>query len=315
MTLTLKQNMQASLGTTEDQLNRLIIRSPYAYKVYAIPKRNGQSRIIAQPAGETKFVQYWLIENVFRKLPVHACSTAYKAGSSILQNASAHRHNSYLAKFDFQNFFTSITFANLVAHLTKHLGHEFSANELNDIARLSCRKTPEKKELCLTIGAPCSPILSNSIMFEFDTAMFKWCQERNIAYTRYADDLAFSTNQKGMSSDVEQFVKDVIKNLEYPSLRLNIEKTTHLSKKFQRRVTGLVINNEGNISLGRQRKREISTLIHRFSLKLLEAEEAYYLQGLLGFAKNVEPLFLSRMRGKYSSNLINDILQLRKPDK
>lgn len=314
MTLTLKQEIQESLGITEDQLNRLIMRSPYAYKVYVIPKRNGGRRTIAQPAAETKFVQYWLIENIFNNLPIHTCAKAYKVGSSILQNASAHKGNSYLTKFDFQNFFTSITFGNLGAHLAKHFGNEFSAIEINDIARISCIKVPDKKELCLSIGAPCSPVLSNSIMFEFDTIIFNWCEERKIVYTRYADDLAFSTNQKGLSSSVEPFVRDVIKNLEYPSLRLNTEKTTHLSKKYQRRITGLVINNEGNVSLGRERKREISTLIHRFSLKLLSADETYYLQGLLGFAKDVEPLFLSRMRGKYHSTLIDEILQIRKPE-
>ena len=314
MTLNLKQKMQESLGITEAQLNQLIQRSPFTYKVYDIPKRNGGHRTIAQPAAETKYIQYWLIENIFPKLPLHACATAYKTGSSILKNVSAHKSNKYLTKFDFQSFFTSITFENLATHLSIHLGSELSANEIMDIARIACIKTPDKKELCLSIGAPCSPVLSNSIMFEFDNAVFTWCEEKKITYTRYADDLAFSTNEKGISSCVEPFLKEVIKNLAYPSLRLNDKKTTHLSKKYQRRITGLIINNEGNVSIGRERKREISTLIHRFSLNLLSAEETYYLQGLLGFAKDVEPLFASRMRGKYSSALIENILQIRKPE-
>jgi RNA-directed DNA polymerase len=313
MKLSLRQEMQESLGISEDQLKRLILRSPYAYKIYDIPKRNGGSRSIAQPAAETKFIQYWLITNIFHRLPVHACATAYMRNSGILKNASAHKDNSYLTKFDFKSFFTSIKLDDLVAHFTKHFGDIFGADEINDIARISCIKLPENRELCLSIGAPSSPALSNSIMFEFDAAVFTWCTERGITYTRYADDLTFSTNEKGLSSCVEPTLRKIIRKLEYPSLRFNTKKTTHLSKKYQRRVTGLIINNEGNVSLGRERKREISALIHKFSLKQLSAEETYRLQGLLGFARDVEPLFMSRMRGKYRSALIEEILQIRKP--
>jgi hypothetical protein len=98
----------------------------------------------------------------------------------------------------------------------------------------------------------------------------------------------------------------------YPRLELNTKKTTHLSRKHKRRITRLIINNDGDISLGRKRKREISTLIHRSSLNFLSYIEVLNLQGLLGFAKDVEPLFLNRMRAKYSSELIDEILQKRK---
>jgi hypothetical protein len=53
-------------------------------------------------------------------------------------------------------------------------------------------------------------------------------------------------------------------------------------------------------------------LIHKFSLAILPEPEIFRLQGLLGFAKDVEPLFVARLRGKYSSNIIQEILQKRK---
>jgi hypothetical protein len=190
--------------------------------------------------------------------------------------------------------------------------HLFWRNKsIKDIARISCIKHKDSSEKCLSIGAPSSPVLSNTIMFEFDCKIFAWCAEQSITYTRYADDLTFSTNTKGISSNIEPVIRKIVKELEYPHLELNNKKTTHLSRKYQRRITGLIINNDGNISLGRERKREISTLIHRFSLHLLLETEIYKLQGLLGFAKDVEPLFLVRMRAKYHSELIDEILQKR----
>ncbi|HWY35000.1 MAG TPA: hypothetical protein VNX68_10160, partial [Nitrosopumilaceae archaeon] len=105
---------------TGQQLDRLIQRSPNTYKVYAIRKKSGGKRIIAQPARETKFVQNWLIQNIFSKLPVHECATAYKEGASIKRNATIHKDNSYIAKFDFKNFFSSIKLDDIVIFLEHH---------------------------------------------------------------------------------------------------------------------------------------------------------------------------------------------------
>lgn len=312
MTDHLRSDLQESLGMSDYLLNRLIQRAPHSYKVYTIPKRSGGQRTIAQPAKETKFIQRWLIQNIFSRLPVHECATAYKDGASIKQNASAHKDHNYLTKLDFKDFFQSIKFDDLVSHISKHLGASLGAQDIQDIARISCIRLEVKSDLCLSVGAPSSPVISNTIMYSFDSEVSVWCVKSGITYTRYADDLTFSTNIKGISSDIEPFVRDVAQKLTYPRLSLNNKKTTHLSKKYQRRITGIIINNEGDISLGRNRKREISALIHKFTLGILPESEIFRLQGLLGFAKDVEPLFVARMRGKYSSKLILEILQKRK---
>lgn len=312
MTDHLRRDLQESLGISDYQLNRLIQRAPHSYKVYTIPKRSGGQRTIAQPAKETKFIQRWLIQNIFSKLPVHECASAYKDGASIKKNANAHKNHSYVTKLDFKDFFPSITSDDLVKHISKHLGESYGTQDIQDIARISCLRLKGRNDLCLSIGAPSSPVLSNTIMYSFDSEVAAWCVKTGITYTRYADDLTFSTSTKGISSDIEPFISGVAQKLTYPSLSLNNNKTTHLSKKHQRRITGIIINNEGNLSLGRNRKREISALIHKLSLGILPEPEIFRLQGLLGFAKDVEPLFVARMRGKYTSRLIDEVLQKRK---
>lgn len=312
MTMRLRDVIRESLGISEIQFNRLILRSPYSYKVYTIPKRSGGDRTIAQPAKETKFIQNWLIQNIFSRLPIHECVSAYRNGASIKKNASTHKSNSYVTKFDFKDFFTSIKSDDLEAHFSKYLNGSLDALDVKDIVRLSCIKFKGRSDLCLSIGAPSSPVLSNTVMYDFDSAVFAWCVENGITYTRYADDLTFSTCIKGISSNIEPAIRDVVCKLAYPRLTFNNKKTTHLSKKTQRRITGLIINNEGEVSLGRHRKREISSLIHTFSLRILAEPEIYRLQGLLGFAMDVEPMFISRMRAKYTSKLIDEIFQIRK---
>ena len=302
----------SEIGITEHALDRLIKKAPHAYKTYTIPKKTGGFRTIAQPAKETKYLQNWLKDNIFNLLPVHECATAYKPGASIKINALAHAKNSFIAKFDFKNFFTSIKEEDVKAHLHKHFEEFLSDSNISEIARLSCIRQKDDLPLCLSIGAPTSPILSNSILYEFDRIVFQWCKENKIEYTRYADDLTFSTSERELTGKVEQKLRKIVSNLSYPTLRFNNKKTVQVSKKHQRRITGVIIDNNGNLSLGRQRKREISTLIHKYTLNEIDFEKTLYLQGLLGFAKNIEPILLVRMNKKYGKEVISKILSIRK---
>ena len=312
MMINLPKMMQDALGLSEAQLQRLIARSPHTYKIYTIPKKSGGLRTIAQPAKETKFIQHWLIQNIFSKLPIHECATAYRTGASIKANAFAHKENQYVSKFDFSAFFPSIKVKDLVVHLSRHCGRTISEADIKSIARLSCISPKEGGGLGLSVGAPSSPVLSNSIMFDFDEMISEWCLPQGFTYTRYADDLTFSTTIKGMCTEIEPKIKEVIQALAYPTLMLNDVKTIHLSRKNQRRITGVIVNNEGQLSIGRARKRMISSLIHQFALGKLSAPDLYHLQGLLGFSKDIEPEFVSRMKTKYGSEVIGEIFQARK---
>jgi hypothetical protein len=312
MTKSLLQEISESFFMSEVQIERIFVRAPYAYKLYTIPKRSGGVRNIAQPAKETKYIQSWLIYNVFSLLPVHDCAMAYKPGASIKKNALAHVENPYLVKFDFKDFFTSIKEDNLIAHFQLYLGGHFSSEDIKYLARVSCIKYKHAAEKCISIGAPSSPVLSNSILFEFDKSVHEWCISKGIIYTRYADDLTFSLREKGMASTIEAMVRNFAKTKCVVNLRFNQKKTTHLSKKFQRRITGLVITNEEEISLGRDRKREIRALIHQYSLGMLDSDRLSNLQGLLGFAKDIEPKFLLSLYKKYTFEVVNRIIKSRK---
>ncbi|MFK5947487.1 MAG: retron St85 family RNA-directed DNA polymerase [Methylococcales bacterium] len=308
----LKERISNELLIPMYLLDRVIQRAPYSYKIYSIPKKNKGRRIIAQPAKETKYIQHWLIDNIFNLLPIHEAATAYKKGASIKKNILVHVNNEFICKFDFKTFFTSIKEDHLRRHLFRHLGEQLEEEEIQDIIRVVCIRQRNDLPLCLSIGAPSSPILSNSIMYEFDLKVTSWCQDNGFVYTRYADDLTFSTNKKEISNKVEPAIRKIIRKLEYPILRFNNKKTIHLSKKYQRVVTGLTITNEGKVSIGRSRKREISALIHKYTLQSLVDKEIFRLQGLIAFAKDAEPLFISRMRSKYGQKVIEELLKKRK---
>lgn len=307
----LRERLSDEFVISEHDVARLLLRAPYAYKRYTIPKKNGGVRYIAQPAKETKIIQNFIINEWFSKLPVHECATAYKEGASIKDNAQRHSSAIYISKFDFVDFFGSIAESDIKKLLSNEFDGLLSERSISDMARLSCIREQIAGRLVLSIGAPSSPVLSNAVMFNFDTVVNQWCLERGITYSRYADDLTFSANEKGATFPVEQFIRETLKELPGPKLSINADKTIHASKKNQRRVTGLILSNDNKVTIGRDRKRLIGAMIHKFLHGELDEKAITHLQGLVGFAQHIEPLFVAKLRGKYTSKIITDLLSRR----
>ncbi|WP_084154570.1 retron St85 family RNA-directed DNA polymerase [Polycyclovorans algicola] len=295
------QEMAEALGMLPGHLEKIVRTAPLRYKKFSIPKRDGTPRLVAQPAREVKLIQRWLISNLRDHLPVHPSATAYEKGSSIVINASAHQESNYFIKMDFQNFFPSIKGKDIDLHL-QSLSRINLSQEDRDVVVRSCTWAPHRippLELC--IGAPSSPVLSNSILFEFDCAVESYLIEEKlpVRYTRYADDLTFSSLSGGWLHDVRNQVKMIVRGLEYPKLRIKEEKTVLGSRAGRRVVTGLVLTPDKKLSVGRERKRTARAMYHRFWKGELDESEVMQLEGLLAFVESVEPGFKSRLQDYY----------------
>lgn len=310
MTDALLETISLALGLPTWEARNIARSSPNRYKEFRIKKKNGDDRHVAQPARETKRLQSWLIEHYLSKLPVHNCCMAYVAQRGIKKNAEHHAKNQFLLKMDFRNFFPSITPIDFFKH-TQEYSQIFTTEQDVALAALILFWKPKGDEkLRLCIGAPSSPSISNTILYKFDCTVSDYCDTIGVKYTRYADDLTFSTNTPEILVTVEEEVKNITSQLEYPTLNVNTQKTIHVSKKFSRRITGLVITNEDTVSLGRDRKRLIRAKIRHFQKGILLPNEIQKLRGTLAFANDVEPEFLTRMRLHYGDELIDHIMKL-----
>ncbi len=191
--------MIASLISTELGLDPRVISSiartaSYRYKDYTIPKRSSEGRRkISQPAVQLKVLQVWLVRRIFRLLPLHPAAAAYMKNSSITRNAALHSKNNFLLKVDFREFFPSIKGEDVVSLLQRNADRVrvfvSEPDDLRFVRSVVCRHNE------LPIGAPSSPIISNAVMHDFDLKWSNWCQENEIVYSRYADDLCFSTRR------------------------------------------------------------------------------------------------------------------------
>jgi RNA-directed DNA polymerase len=294
----------SSLGLKSAYITLVALTASHRYKTYEIPKKTGGFRTINHPARELKLLQRWLVKNVFEKFPVHRSATAYKRTASTLLNASVHKGNNYLLKVDFRDFFPSITgsdVAQLLRGNPKALRRgSFQQADIEFVRRIVCRNDR------LTIGAPSSPLLSNLVMFKFDEYWSSYSRKRNVAYSRYADDLYFSTKDRGLLEGVLADLRRDLNTRASPNLQINEAKTVFTSRKRRRLVTGLVLTPDGNVSLGRHRKRYIRSLVFKSLQDKLSPSELASLAGLLAFARSVEPSFIDSLRRKYGAKSIDE---------
>jgi RNA-directed DNA polymerase len=307
--MTLLHSVSNKLLMTEDDLLRFSLTMPRRYKTYYIFKRNGiDLRLIAHPSRESKLIQRVVVDELRPILPISKCATAYEKGTSIRLNALRHVNSRYILKMDCKNFFPSITPELLFFVAEKN---EISISEIDKIflENVLFYKSTRRAKLRMSIGAPSSPFISNFIMKNFDDAMEKECFERNITYTRYADDMTFTTNRKDILFDVPKVVTALLNVHCNKKIRINSEKTVFSSKRFNRHVTGIVLTNNDELSIGRARKREIFSLMNSCKYNKLDGGQRQKLKGLINFAQSIEHDFISRLKKKYGDWYVEDAMR------
>jgi hypothetical protein len=295
--------LSAKAGLNEFDVRRILVTAPSRYKTYSIAKRNGDKRRISQPAREVKALQRIFLEQVLRKLPVHPAATAYRDGISIKANALPHAGDGPIRKFDFKDFFPSIKETDWRIYCLKN--DIFSDPEdIHVSTRLLFFRMKGSTVLRLSIGAPTSPIVSNILMYQFDERMSELAKNDHVTYTRYADDITFSAKRTGFLNGAERSLKTLVKEVASPSLKLNNDKRVSATRKYKRFVTGLVLANDGSVTLGQQRKREIRAAVHHALLGKLDVKQMARLSGMLAFVNAVEPGYLKVLQRKYGDSIL-----------
>ena len=300
--------MTVSLNMPEKYVLGMASRATHAYKTYKIPKKTKGEREIHHPSRPLKALQRWLVENIIAQWPVHPAARAYRHRYNILRNATPHANSRFLLRLDLTDFFPSISAGDVRRYLEQDPPGtaEWSGPDRQLFVRLVCR------EQALTIGAPTSPGLSNAICHQLDGHLSAMASSASVEFTRYADDLFFSSKVPHVLPDIEQQVRRILGDLEMPAnLQLNQEKTQHFSKRQRRQVTGLVLTPDGRVTVGRHRKRYIRRQIHR--LADLTDDERQELAGHIAFLRSIEPTYVNALVLKYDHESVRAASQGRAP--
>lgn len=220
---------------------RLIKQADSEYRALSIKKKNGKLRQLYVPKSKLKKCQIHILRGILSNLPVSQYATAYRKGGTLSLNAQPHIGKKYLLKLDISDFFGSIGFEQVygTAFHTKYFPKQIGVM----LTSLCCRKNT------LPQGAPTSPALSNLVMRNFDESIGRWCKNHEINYTRYSDDMTFSSDKPLFT--VYQKVKEMLSQM---GMELNETKTHFVTNASRQSVTGLTVNEKVSVSKEYKRK-------------------------------------------------------------
>ncbi|MBS6725114.1 MAG: retron Ec67 family RNA-directed DNA polymerase/endonuclease [Veillonella sp.] len=219
-----------------------------SYKSFEIPKKAGGTRVIDSPNKQLKRIQTQLGKKVYdihknyidQKRIASNISHGFETGKSIITNARIHKNKKYLLNIDIANFFSSINFGRVQGYFNKSQEFMFSKEVSTIISQLVCY---EKK---LPQGAPTSPIISNLIFNIVDLRILSLAKKYKLSYTRYADDMSFSTNNKAFRTDHIEFIQELKVLLKNSGFDINESKTRLEYYSSRQEVTGLTVNKKIN---------------------------------------------------------------------
>jgi retron-type reverse transcriptase len=241
-------HLAAKRRMSETRLHWMAHNQKRFYTEFRIPKSNGESRTILSPNGALRAQQEWILRRILNKRTSHPCAFGFVPGRSIVDNARRHTGREVVVRIDLKDFFPTITHRE-VRKVFERLGYPYRvANLLANLCTVD-GKLPQ--------GAPTSPSLSNLVCQKLDRRFAGLRKKLKFRYTRYADDLVFSSNNPKLPSLIP-FFKEVIQD---EGFEVNDTKI-HVMRKGQRqKVTGVVVNRKPNVS--REQRRLLRAAMHR----------------------------------------------------
>lgn len=273
---------------TDKQINDFIRLKAEQYISFRIPKKHSfEKRIINAPKKYLRMAQKIILREILEKIPCSDAATAFiKGKNGLFINANIHKENKFLLKFDFCNFFQSIKYEK-IKNLFFELGYPVK------IAGFLAELCTYRKEL--PQGGICSPYLSNLVCIELDNNIQQYCNNKGIKYTRYADDLFFSSNNKEALMELKENIQSIISEYssEYFNLQINNAKTKFIAEPWHKKVTGITINNN-KIKTSKTLKRNIRRELYFTIIK--NKTDYNQLIGQIAFVISIEKDFGNRIK-------------------
>ena len=198
-------------------------------KKFCIPKRNKKFgvREIYEPFSETLKNLLKITNSVLGQIYVAPNSVhGFVKGKNINTNATPHLGKKFLLSIDIENFFESISREMVVKSLKEYDFTELIAETLANIL------TVDNK---LVQGFNTSPTLANIYFRKIDLIFENLFP--HITYSRYADDLSFSSDEEITPNQIEE-IKRIINNFGFT---VNEDKTKIMKRGRNQYVTGLTV--------------------------------------------------------------------------
>jgi hypothetical protein len=241
---------------------KYILNRKPSYRTFYIAKSKGGKRRIDAPCGGLATIQHRILHKYLYAIPTGEHVGAYVPGRSCGDVAARHVNHRLIVKVDIKDFFPSVK-KGMVRKVFKNLGYNETVSSL-----LASLLTYENR---LPQGSPTSGAMANIVAQErFDPGILNYADKHGWVYSRYADDLIFSTKKDTDVSDALKLIDAVTRVLNSSGFKVNFAKTRIIPHYKSQKVLGLIVNSHNNIPAYEYRKTR--AIIHNCAHKNIDAQ-------------------------------------------
>lgn len=269
------------------------------YTSYFLPKKRGGYRKIAAPCNKLRYVQRKIANFIYDEIKIKNCVHGFARGKDIKTNANYHLKRKYILNLDLKDFFDSIT-VNRVYGVFHGYPFNFSEKLASCIAKIATYQGR------LTQGSPLSPIISTLVCRRLDNELSAFATKYGLRYSRYADDITFSSVKpikeffkENVATGEIVLCEELVDIITRNDFQINGDKIRYQNKKERMEVTGLIINEK--LNLVKKYRNKIRAMLHAWKKFGYEnAEKEYHckfsggsksfklvIYGKLNFYKNI----------------------------
>lgn len=269
-----RKELALLLGFKPKALTGIVYKTadPDKYRTFKIPKKSGGTREISAPNESLGLLQRRLSDLLYdcleekqsQKLHTSKSQFGYIRDMSVVDNARRHRGKRHILNVDIEDFFGSINFGRVRGYFLSDSFFNLDEQVATTIAQIACYNN------ALPQGSPSSPVISSLIGSILDRRLSSLAREYGCLYTRYVDDLTFSTNAMQFPAEIAVYDNSSRKWIPGPKLSNAVakagfslnDKTRLFSRTGRQTVTGLVVNNKVNVN--RHYEMRVRAAFHRW---------------------------------------------------
>lgn len=270
------------LGCTEVELEIAKEQKKEVCQEFKIPKKNGYRTIVSiDSKSNLAKLQHKLLSGFFSQIPISIAAKGFVKNSSYLDFLEEHTGHEYFLRLDIESFFDSISKELLIENLTPFIAEE----NIEDIVELCTYNDKVPQGFCT------SPAISNIVFRRLDQRIRKYCRayhkemKREIYYTRYADDMLFSSVGYNFSEN-KNFKRMIGNILNENGFRYNESKTIYAKKEIS--LSGYVIKED--IHLSRSKLYNVNEVIYQFDRRNNLGTDSFNIKENLNIKKIIERL-------------------------
>ena len=263
-----------------------------SYHEFAIPKRSGGERRITAPTGTLKDIQTCIARLLALEYVPHPCAMGFVPGRSVATNAALHVGRRYIFNTDLKDFFPSIGAPKVEVALCAAGADPLAARLISTLCCIPVRSEDGRIRNVLPQGSPASPILSNIACEVMDRRLEGFARRFGLTYSRYADDITFSSDRPsladgdGFFSPDGEFMKELAAIVSDNGFTLNGMKTRLARNGDRKEVTGLSVDRKLNVM--RDYVKNLRAAIFQMERRIPTGREMDRVRGRLAYMRMVK---------------------------